>query len=386
MDFVSKIVSGNIDRIKRNISNSFVHDLDVEKGFDDELEKGKWNVGDQRFYHGTMHYVAELKPDGSPRWKRVKKTSGGSNGSSAASSAPSQNNIPTSSAQKNSNDVKKLNIDIDSDKIGSLLATFYKYGTKEDYQTKLQALQVLIDPSSNKEFWDHAFKVAQEKINKKDDGQSNNNAVKQPTFAVNNSASKQTQNSSSTQTPTSSKTDSSTQNNSVKNDSKSNATNNTSVKNNPTSNKKDKFVDKVMSVIDEFGSYYKFSEFSKEKVEKIISDNISESKEFLSFKFPSGVSVSQGFYHNADKKTYNLQGSDVTFEIDKTYNTTSRYAGHLGTITTHYYIYYKGKRIAFSSSSTGSKWGSSPSEAKKECLYSGLIKYLSEKYNQDVSK
>lgn len=42
----------------------------------DELEKGKWNVGDQKFFNGNMHYVAELKPDGSPRWRRVKKTSG----------------------------------------------------------------------------------------------------------------------------------------------------------------------------------------------------------------------------------------------------------------------------------------------------------------------
>lgn len=98
MDFVSKIVSGNIDRIKRNISNSFVQDLDVEKGFDDELEKGKWNVGDQRFYHGTMHYVAELKPDGSPRWKRVKKNSGGGDDTSSSTK--------TSDDSKNSEDVK----------------------------------------------------------------------------------------------------------------------------------------------------------------------------------------------------------------------------------------------------------------------------------------
>ena len=98
MDFVSKIVSGNIDRIKRNISNSFVQDLDVEKGFDDELEKGKWNVGDQKFYHGTMHYVAELKADGSPRWKRVKKTSGG--GNDTPSSTKTSNDGNQSSSNK----------------------------------------------------------------------------------------------------------------------------------------------------------------------------------------------------------------------------------------------------------------------------------------------
>lgn len=343
--------------VQQNIQKGFNSDLGVET-FDD-IEKGKWNVGDTKVYQGVTYEVGGFNANGAPLWRKAKGGAGSGasssqNNSTSASSSANKNNSSiqsknqqtvsannSSTAQKNSNDVKKLNIDIDSDKIGSLLATFYQYGTKEDYQKKLQALQVLIDPSSNKEFWDHAFKVAQEKINKKDDGQStNNNAVKQPAPAVNSSVS----------------------------------TNNSSDK---TSNKKDKFVDKVMSVVDEFGSYYPFSDFSKEKVEKIISDNISESKEFLSFKFPSGGSVSKAFYHNADQKTYNLQGSDLTFETDKSYNTTSRYAGHLGTITTHYYIYYRGKRMAFSSSSTGSKWGSSPTEAKKECLYSGLIKYLS---------
>lgn len=31
MDFLSKIVSGNINRIKQNIFNSFVQDLDIQK-------------------------------------------------------------------------------------------------------------------------------------------------------------------------------------------------------------------------------------------------------------------------------------------------------------------------------------------------------------------
>jgi YHS domain-containing protein len=104
MDFVSKIVSGNIDRIKRNISNSFVQDLDIQKGFYDELEKGKWNVGDQRFYHGTMHYVAELKPDGSPRWRRVKKNSGGSDNVTNNDSSDKKNddkNTPSSNDVSN---------------------------------------------------------------------------------------------------------------------------------------------------------------------------------------------------------------------------------------------------------------------------------------------
>lgn len=99
MDFLSKIVSGNVNRIKQNIFNSFVQDLDIQKGSDDELEKGKWNVGDQKFYHGTMHYVAELKPDGSPRWRRVKKGTSGDATNSDSSS-------PKKSDDKNTSDVK----------------------------------------------------------------------------------------------------------------------------------------------------------------------------------------------------------------------------------------------------------------------------------------
>ena len=107
MDFLSKIVSGNINRIKQNIFNSFVQDLDIQKGFDDELEKGKWNVGDQKFYHGTMHYVAELKPDGSPRWRRVKKNSGEGNDTSTSSSKRSQTaEKPKKSGDKGDGKVK----------------------------------------------------------------------------------------------------------------------------------------------------------------------------------------------------------------------------------------------------------------------------------------
>jgi predicted RNA-binding protein with EMAP domain len=363
MDFVSKIVSGNIDRIKRNISNSFVQDLDVEKGFDDELEKGKWNVGDQKFFRGNMHYVAELKPDGSPRWKRVKKTSGGSNGSSAASSTSSTSTTSISSKTDSSKPTSSApNKDNSSDSVDEMKKKLSEY--KEDLQKKTEYLDKLVDashdnPNDNKKIADMCRKISDMK-----------GSIKELEGKIASVGNAITDDKSS----------------SNKNDNKSTAANNTSVKNNSTSNKKDKFVDKVTSVVDEFGSYYPFSDFSKEKVEKIISDNISESKEFLSFKFPSGGSVSQALYHNTDQKTYNLQGSDLTFETDKSYNTTSRYAGHLGTITTHYYIYYKGKRMSFSSSSTGSKWGSSPSEAKKECLYSGLIRYLSEKYNYDVSR
>lgn len=90
------------NEVRNNILKSFDSEFD-------ELEKGKWNVGDQRFYHGTMHYVAELKPDGSPRWRRVKKGSGGDN-SSDTSSTSSQNNKPTSSVDKNSSS-KKVNSD-----------------------------------------------------------------------------------------------------------------------------------------------------------------------------------------------------------------------------------------------------------------------------------
>lgn len=99
MDFLSKIVSGNINRIKQNIFNSFVQDLDIQKGYDDELEKGKWNVGDQRFYHGTMHYVAELKPDGSPRWRRVKKTSGADDNATKNDSSDKKNNDKNTSSE-----------------------------------------------------------------------------------------------------------------------------------------------------------------------------------------------------------------------------------------------------------------------------------------------
>lgn len=77
--------------VQQNIMKSF--DSDFESF--DEFEKGKWNVGDQKFFNGNMHYVAELKPDGSPRWRRVKKTSGGSGDTSSQNSATSSSDKPS---------------------------------------------------------------------------------------------------------------------------------------------------------------------------------------------------------------------------------------------------------------------------------------------------
>lgn len=71
--YIEDILNRRRQIVSENIQKGFSSEFDS-----DELEKGKWNVGDQRFFHGNMHYVAELKPDGSPRWRRVKKTSGGS--------------------------------------------------------------------------------------------------------------------------------------------------------------------------------------------------------------------------------------------------------------------------------------------------------------------
>jgi hypothetical protein len=254
MDFVSKIVSGNIDRIKRNISNSFVQDLDVEKGFDDELEKGKWNVGDQRFYHGTMHYVAELKPDGSPRWKRVKKTSGGGN--------------DTSSSTKTSDDNKQS--------------------------------------STNNQSSD-----------------SNQNSTKQS------------------------------------NDSK-----NSSVKSNK---------ELVNKVLDQFEDN---PLFSKEKIEKLILDHIPESKEFLQFKFPAAGSA-KTFSKNVDEKEYNLNGSILTFRVD-------RNRGYR--INTKLKIFLGNELISYAHHTTDSEQSMSLAEAKKSCLYFGLAKYLSKKHKIDIRK
>jgi hypothetical protein len=63
----------------------------------DFIEKGKWNVGDQKMFHGTLHYVKELKPDGSPKWARVKGSKGTSNDVSSVSSntTPSKPSIPS---------------------------------------------------------------------------------------------------------------------------------------------------------------------------------------------------------------------------------------------------------------------------------------------------
>lgn len=112
--YIEDILNRRRQIVSENIQKGFSSEFDS-----DELEKGKWNVGDQRFFHGNMHYVAELKPDGSPRWRRVKKTSGGSDDSSEASSTSSTSTTftsskidsskPTSSVPKKSND-KKGNI------------------------------------------------------------------------------------------------------------------------------------------------------------------------------------------------------------------------------------------------------------------------------------
>ena len=69
-------MENNILLHRRAVQQNILKGFDSDFGSFDEFEKGKWNVGDQKFFNGNMHYVAELKPDGSPRWRRVKKTSG----------------------------------------------------------------------------------------------------------------------------------------------------------------------------------------------------------------------------------------------------------------------------------------------------------------------
>jgi hypothetical protein len=86
------------NEVRDNILKSF------DSEFDDELEKGKWNVGDQKFFNGNMHYVAELKPDGSPRWRRVKKNSG------ASGDAKSSQNNTASSDKKSQSSAKTPNV------------------------------------------------------------------------------------------------------------------------------------------------------------------------------------------------------------------------------------------------------------------------------------
>ena len=108
MDLLSKIVSGNIDRVKRNISNSFVQDVDIEKGFDDELEKGKWNVGDTKVYQGVTWEVGGFNAKGAPLWRKAKGGAGGGNNSlTAKTSNDSKQSTPTSSAPKKSDSSKQ---------------------------------------------------------------------------------------------------------------------------------------------------------------------------------------------------------------------------------------------------------------------------------------
>ena len=139
--------------VKENIAKSFGC-CDIEKSFDDELEKGKWNVGDQRFFHGNMHYVAELKPDGSPRWRRVKKNSGDGGSDNATSSTKTSDDSKQNSTNNQFNDKNNANVNNNASSTPKKSDSFKQTDKNSSFVTKTidemkKALKWKIIPDEN---------------------------------------------------------------------------------------------------------------------------------------------------------------------------------------------------------------------------------------------
>lgn len=83
--------------VMQNIQKSFNSDLGVES-FDD-IEKGKWNIGDTKVYQGVTYEVGGFNSKGSPLWKK-KKESGSGDKQTQNSSATQDSTAKTSNASQ----------------------------------------------------------------------------------------------------------------------------------------------------------------------------------------------------------------------------------------------------------------------------------------------
>ena len=83
--------------VRQNIQKSFNSDLRVDTF--DELEKGKWSVGDTKVYQGVTWEVGGFNAKGAPLWRK-KKGSGGNSSDTSLSTKTSDD------SKQNSEDVK----------------------------------------------------------------------------------------------------------------------------------------------------------------------------------------------------------------------------------------------------------------------------------------
>lgn len=142
----------------------------------------------------------------------------------------------------------------------------------------------------------------------------------------------------------------------------------------------------VTKTVEKLKDVLKYRNLSEEKIEEfrnaIISDE-GTAKTFLSLKFPAAGSVGPDFSYFHDKDIVNLnENEDIILSVSKSYNTTSRYAGSRGTVSTDYDISLKDKRsgkikhLGFSHASNSSFSKMSSSQAKNECIMEAMYYYF----------
>ena len=53
-----------------------------------------------------------------------------------------------------------------SEQIGTWLATFYMFSTKEEYQNQLHAIRCIFDAENDPEFWNEVCEIAKKELKK----------------------------------------------------------------------------------------------------------------------------------------------------------------------------------------------------------------------------
>ena len=138
------------------------------------------------------------------------------------------------------------------------------------------------------------------------------------------------------------------------------------------------FVDKTLKDIKDY-AYGNFDDDRLKKAEKVLTENESLAKKFMSATFPA---ASESALSPSEKEISISDDESIILSAYKTTDTTSRNPAYRGSTDYHYAVYHKvgySKKLLDSGSYSrvfSAKYGGTSSDRKNKCKINALIKYF----------